>query len=157
LYFADWWILLGVASSVGFSTGLHTFVLYLGAHIAKVTMASNQCNFVPESIPSRWAFHHFKESPEYVGTPTISVLSIYQSVIIEAFLLGLGTAIGELPPYYVARAASLAGRKSEELDEIIDESKLTKEEYSRLPIIDRRSFTRHCKNKPLSPSLSSPR
>ena len=37
----------------------------------------------------------------------------------------------------MARAASLAGRKSEELDEIIDESKLTKEEYSRLPIIER--------------------
>ena len=64
-------------------------------------------------------------------------MSIYQSVIIEAFLWGLGTAIGELPPYYVARAASLAGRKSDELDEIIDESKLTKEEYSRLPLIER--------------------
>lgn len=129
--------MLGIASSVGFGTGLHTFVLYLGPHIAKVTMASNQCNFVPESIPSRWAFHHFKECTEYVGTPTISVMSIYQSVIIEAFLWGLGTAIGELPPYYVARAASLAGRKSDELDEIIDESKLTKEEYSRLPLIER--------------------
>jgi len=28
-------------------------------------------------------------------------------VIIEAFLWGLGTAIGELPPYYVARAGNL--------------------------------------------------
>jgi len=58
-------------------------------------------------------------------------------VIVEAFLWGLGTAIGELPPYYVARAASLAGRKSEELDEIIDESKISKEEYRRLPLIER--------------------
>ena len=41
LYFASWWIALGIASSVGFGTGLHTFVLYLGPHIAKVTMASN--------------------------------------------------------------------------------------------------------------------
>ena len=64
-------------------------------------------------------------------------MAIYQSVIIEAFLWGLGTAIGERPPYYVARAASLAGRKSDELDEIIDESKLTKEEYNRLPLIER--------------------
>ena len=100
-------------------------------------MASNTCNYVPESIPSRWAFHHFKECPEYQGTPTISVLTIYQSVILEAFLWGLGTAIGELPPYYVARAASLAGRKSEELDEIIDESKISKEEYKRLPLIEK--------------------
>ena len=45
-------------------------------------------------------------------------------MILEAFLWGLGTAIGELPPYFVARAASLAGRKHEELEEMIDESKL---------------------------------
>jgi len=44
-------------------------------------------------------------------------------VIIEAFLWGLGTAIGELPPYYVARAASLAGKKSEELEELQDEAR----------------------------------
>jgi hypothetical protein len=35
------------------------------------------------------------------------VLNIYFAVIIEAFLWGLGTAIGELPPYYVARAGKL--------------------------------------------------
>jgi len=39
-------------------------------------------------------------------------------------LWGLGTSIGELPPYFVARAASLAGRKHEELEEMVDESKL---------------------------------
>jgi vacuole membrane protein 1 len=132
-----WWILLGIASSVGFGTGLHTFVLYLGPHIAKVTMASNQCNYVPESLPSRWAFHHFKECPEFQGTPTISVMMIYQSVILEAFLWGLGTAIGELPPYYVARAASLAGKKAEELDEIIDEAQMGSDQYKKLPIIER--------------------
>jgi vacuole membrane protein 1 len=81
-------------------------------------MASNSCNYVPESLPSRWNFHHFKQCPEFEGTPTVSVLAIYQAVIVEAFLWGLGTAIGELPPYYVARAASLAGKKSEELEEI---------------------------------------
>jgi hypothetical protein len=106
ILFASWWIGLGIASSIGFGTGLHTFVLYLGPHIAKVTMASNSCNFVPDNLPSRWNFHYFKPCPDYEGVPTISVLSIYQAVIIEAFLWGLGTAIGELPPYYVARAGN---------------------------------------------------
>lgn len=82
-------------------------MLYLGPHIAKVTMAANQCNYVPESLPSRWAVHHFKPCPTFEGTPTVPVLSIYQAVIIEAFLWGLGTAIGELPPYYVARAGMI--------------------------------------------------
>lgn len=31
-----YWIILGVASSIGLGTGLHTFVLYLGPWIAKV-------------------------------------------------------------------------------------------------------------------------
>lgn len=64
-------------------------------------------------------------------------MMIYQSVILEAFLWGLGTAIGELPPYYVARAASLAGKKAEELDEIIDEAQMGSDQYKKLPIIER--------------------
>jgi hypothetical protein len=67
----------------------------------------------------------------------VSVFSIYQAVIIEAFLWGLGTAIGELPPYFVARAASLAGRKSEELDEILDEANVSAEEQKKLPLIEK--------------------
>lgn len=56
LIFAIYWILLGVASSIGLGTGLHTFVLYLGPHIARVTLAANQCNEVPRLLPNRWRF-----------------------------------------------------------------------------------------------------
>ncbi len=37
-FFVIWWVGLGVASSIGFGTGLHTFLLYLGPHIAKVIL-----------------------------------------------------------------------------------------------------------------------
>lgn len=57
--FSLWWIGLGIASSIGLGTGLHTFVLYLGPHIAKVTIASNECGYVPNFIPSRWNLDHF--------------------------------------------------------------------------------------------------
>jgi len=60
-YFSLYWIILGVASSIGLGTGLHTFVLYLGPHIAKVTMAATQCGFIPEMIPSKWTFDHFQD------------------------------------------------------------------------------------------------
>ena len=32
-----WWVGLGVLSSVGLGTGLHTFLIYLGPHIAQVS------------------------------------------------------------------------------------------------------------------------
>lgn len=44
MWFALYWLGLGVLSSVGLGTGLHTFLLYLGPHIAKVTLAAYECN-----------------------------------------------------------------------------------------------------------------
>jgi len=35
--------MLGVLSSIGLGTGLHTFVLFLGPHIAEVTAAAYTC------------------------------------------------------------------------------------------------------------------
>jgi hypothetical protein len=53
LKFIAYWIILGVASSIGLGTGLHTFVLYLGPHIAKVVLMANECNAVPLFIPNK--------------------------------------------------------------------------------------------------------
>ena len=116
--FAAWWIGLGVASSIGLGTGLHTFILYLCPFMIKVTIAANECNKIPEFLPNRWTYESFAPWEKYEGEPTIGVLDIYQALGLEAFLWGFGTAIGELPPYFVARAASIAGKKHEELADI---------------------------------------
>lgn len=42
-FFVFYWVGLGVLSSVGLGTGLHTFLLYLGPHIASVTLAAYEC------------------------------------------------------------------------------------------------------------------
>jgi hypothetical protein len=65
---------LGIASSIGLGTGLHTFVLFLAPFIVQKTMLSN------------------------------SVVDAFLNVYYEVFLWGLGTSIGELPPYFVSRA-----------------------------------------------------
>jgi hypothetical protein len=41
------------------------------------------------------------EKDYFVGA---SLVAIYSKVILESFAWGAGTAIGELPPYFVARA-----------------------------------------------------
>ena len=38
-----WWVLLGIASSIGLGTGLHTFMLFLGPFIAQATMTAYKC------------------------------------------------------------------------------------------------------------------
>ena len=42
-HYSTRWVGLGVLSSVGLGTGLHTFLLYLGPHIAAVTLAAYEC------------------------------------------------------------------------------------------------------------------
>lgn len=41
-----YWMVLGIASSVGLGSGLHTFLLFLGPYIAEVTMALHECNTI---------------------------------------------------------------------------------------------------------------
>lgn len=112
--FCGYWIILGVASSIGLGTGLHTFVLYTGPHIAKYTMAANEYGVLPKLLPSRWAIR-----PTFTrGVGAVTFLSVVNGVQWEAILWGLGTALGELPPYFVAKAASVAGNTNEELEEL---------------------------------------
>ena len=82
-------------------TGLHTFVLFLGPWIAKYTIASYSCQFLPEFETSRWNQLGYFRCPQ-IGSK-VSLISIFLAVYFESFLWGLGTAIGELPPYLVTK------------------------------------------------------
>lgn len=53
----------------------------------------------------------------------VYVIPIFQMLVqvqLEAILWGMGTAIGELPPYFVSRAARLSGEKVKELEELVN-------------------------------------
>jgi vacuole membrane protein 1 len=107
-----YWVGLGVLSSVGLGTGLHTFVLYLGPHIAAVTIAAYECgglNFPEPPYPDE-IICPTKINPMW----TVGILNIMKKVRVEAMLWGAGTALGELPPYFVARAARINGKNSNE-------------------------------------------
>ncbi|KAI9114832.1 hypothetical protein K1719_013845 [Acacia pycnantha] len=130
--FGLWWLALGVASSIGLGSGLHTFVLYLGPHIALFTIKAMQCGRVDlKSAPydtiqlNRGPSWLDKECSEF-GPPLfqsadgshVSLSSILSQVQVEVVLWGVGTAIGELPPYFISRAARLSGSKSDAMDEL---------------------------------------
>ncbi|OXU28984.1 hypothetical protein TSAR_002361 [Trichomalopsis sarcophagae] len=109
-----YWVGLGVLSSVGLGTGLHTFVLYLGPHIAAVTMAAYECgalNFPEPPYPDQII------CPTTVDAAwTVGILNIMKKVRVEAMMWGAGTALGELPPYFMARAARTSRQSSKDQD-----------------------------------------
>lgn len=112
-----YWVGLGVLSSVGLGTGLHTFVLYLGPHIAAVTIAAYECgglNFPEPPYPDSIV------CPDEIDPSwSAGILNIMRKVRVEAMLWGAGTALGELPPYFMAMAArnSRQTDKSHEYDQ----------------------------------------
>lgn len=103
------WVGLGVLSSIGFGFGMHTFVLFLAPHIAAVTLASHSCKSLDFPEPP---YPHDILCPEHIlGQDQVTFLMILQKVALESFMWGLGTAIGELPPYIAARLrAQTVGR-----------------------------------------------
>ncbi|KAI9598301.1 hypothetical protein BDF19DRAFT_229207 [Syncephalis fuscata] len=111
---AGYWVLLGIASSVGLGTGLHTFVLFLGPHIAEVTLAAFECGHVDFAVRGPNSFI----CGQLIPAASLSLWAIIRKIYWQSFCWGAGTAIGELPPYFVARAAALAGQSNEEIDEI---------------------------------------
>ncbi|XP_013184206.2 vacuole membrane protein 1 [Amyelois transitella] len=109
-----WWVVLGVCSSVGLGTGLHTFLLYLGPHIARVTLAAYECGALNFPEPPY---------PNDIICPTVAdpnnpvtIWNIMSKVRVESMMWGIGTALGELPPYFMARAARLSGGGVAELN-----------------------------------------
>ncbi|UMM21479.1 hypothetical protein L5515_003145 [Caenorhabditis briggsae] len=107
----SWWVLLGVLSSIGLGSGLHTFLIYLGPHIAAVTMAAYECQSLdfpeppyPESI----------QCPSTKSSIAVTFWQIVAKVRVESLLWGAGTALGELPPYFMARAARISGQEPDD-------------------------------------------
>lgn len=135
LGFIIWWLGLGVASSIGLGSGLHTFVLYLGPHIAFFTLKATQCGRVDlksalydtillNRVPS-WIEKDCSEIgpplyPPFMGSERFRtpLHKILPQVQLEAVLWGIGTALGELPPYFLSRAACLSGKKLEDLEQL---------------------------------------
>ncbi|EDW94185.2 vacuole membrane protein 1 [Drosophila yakuba] len=107
--FAVYWLGLGVLSSVGFGTGLHTFLLYLGPHIAAVTLAAYECQTLDFPTPPYPDIKVCPQEPYKRNYP--DMWQILAKVRPEALLWGIGTALGELPPYFVARRARLSGQE----------------------------------------------
>lgn len=121
--FVVWWIGLGVLSSIGLGTGMHSGMLFLFPHILKVVLAVEKCNSTNfESRHNMWQ-KGLTYSAEF-DCPQVaegfSYASMLAKVVGAAILWGTGTAMGEIPPYYISYAAATAGKGNEEMDELKD-------------------------------------
>ena len=101
---------------------MHTFVLYLGPHIALFTIKAVQCCRVDlkaepyDTIQLKraplWLDKDCSEfgPPLFLPTTTslvrVPLSKLLPQVQLEAVLWGFGTAVGGLPPYFISRAGT---------------------------------------------------
>lgn len=141
---ALYWLVLGVLSSIGLGTGMHSGLLFLFPHIYLVCAARAACGddnywsyprnplygprqraFVCLSLPppSGRVDTHASLSAEPGAMQvsgahsSASVWVTWTRVLPACMVWGLGTALGEIPPYAMSYAAALQGRHSAALEE----------------------------------------
>jgi vacuole membrane protein 1 len=133
--FAVWWLGLGVLSSVGLGTGMHTGLLFLFPHILKVSLAADECASLDfESYSDMWFTTRAwtfvcpdgtaasASGTAASGAATaVTFAQVLLKVLLPCMLWGAGTAVGEIPPYAISRAARLAGEENAEFDELLHE------------------------------------
>jgi membrane protein YqaA with SNARE-associated domain len=119
----SWWITLGVLSSVGLGSGMHTGMMFLFPHIMEVVLSAETCGGL-RGVPVGY-LHPCKGTCDPFGKPTNPSVfwSCVASVYPIAIAWGFGTALGELPPYFIARSARLVGTESEFEQELEDSRK----------------------------------
>ena len=84
LAFASWWIGLGILSSIGIGFGVHTGVLFVFPYIVtELLLMENHASSFSQVYGPLW----LKIAP-------------------ACYLWGLGSALGEIPPYMLARYGS---------------------------------------------------
>jgi len=123
-----WWFGLGVLSSVGLGTGAHTGSLYLFPHICAVVRTAESrkaLDFDPsynmlKITPALSNAFEIPPGPPAPGATPPTMYNIYMSLLFPVIVWGVGTALGELPPYLIAYGHAKAGEKDEEYDEIMD-------------------------------------
>ena len=127
--FIVWWVGLGILSSVGLGTGMHSGMLFTFPHAFKTVKAAEECGSLDfNSNANMWwrdtsvsggAFSCTTTPVEGDGsTPTY--VGILMKVLPVFALWGIGTAVGEVPPYFVSFMARKAGTKNSDMKEIDD-------------------------------------
>jgi hypothetical protein len=116
-----WWLGLGVLSSVGFGAGMHSGLLFLLPHVALIVRSAEACCSVAfDSRRNKWfamgAADLFTCPPGAcdAGAGSVSYLQLLGKALPPCLVWGCGTALGEVPPYFLGRAAFRAAAQSTE-------------------------------------------
>ena len=130
---AAWWLVLGVLSSIGFGSGLHSGLMFLFPFCMTVVTTAERC----QSTHFIAVYQHPDKLTCDAATYGDGSRTFLGQLILvwPAFVLwGVGTAMGELPPYFVTRAARRAGKDDEAFQKELAEARDGHDVFSKLKV-----------------------
>jgi len=128
-----WWVVLGILSSIGFGTGLHSGIMFLFPHLMTVVFAGESCGGFAGMTTM---YNHpckFQCGAKASEQPAMTFFDIWLRACLPFMLWGFGTAVGELPPYFVSLAASRTqGSRDEEFDKELEDAQTKNDPFNQL-------------------------
>jgi membrane protein YqaA with SNARE-associated domain len=122
-----WWIGLGILSSIGIGTGIHTGLLFLFPHCIKVIYAINYCKSTEFSVQddilfklTDWIDVCTNSKDTSIKMSDIVFWDYYSMLIITCILWGFGSSLGEIPPYYLSLVRNYL---NEDISELTNDTK----------------------------------
>ena len=101
IFEAVWWVVLGILSSVGFGTGLHSGIMFLFPHLMSIVFAAESCGSL-QFMPTLYLHPCKFQCDNVANGEAFTFKDIFLRATGPFMLWGLGTAIGELPPYFIS-------------------------------------------------------
>lgn len=132
MYEAMWWLILGVLSSIGFGSGLHSGIMFLFPFVMRVVMAVEK-----EGSTRLWALYNHACALQSWGSSGDGTVSLFNQLVLvwpAVILWGAGTAFGELPPYFITRAARRTGKKDDAFEKEFEDAKEATDVISRVKV-----------------------
>lgn len=121
--FIVWWMGLGILSSVGLGTGMHTGMLFTFPHAFQTVMSADACGNLDFNSNANMWYRSADDSHAFTClspdvTVEVSYLILVLKVLPVFIVWGVGTAIGEVPPYFIAYMARSAGENNPDMEDI---------------------------------------
>jgi len=132
LYEFLWWLVLGILSSIGFGTGLHSGIMFLWPFVMQLVVRAEA-----QESANIYALYNHPCAFELYGEKGDGSLGFVAQLLLlwpAVLTWGAGTAIGELPPYFITRTAKRAGRTDEQFESELEEAKAKTDIVSKLKV-----------------------
>jgi hypothetical protein len=103
IIFMLYWIGLGVLSTIGLGTGMHTGIFFLCPFIISIKNTAIECGTLDFDIIGS---NKFRCDASSIADASMDNAALFLKVLPPTILWGLGSSLGEIPPYYLAKIAS---------------------------------------------------